>query len=110
MTSVSEKVTALVRTMCATDEYRTYKRLQRQLDKDEDLKRRVDEYRAERFAAGQVADNLMDRMDEVRRRHDDLLSMPGVRAYLDAENAVCRMIREVYSTISAEVAVTLPGE
>jgi hypothetical protein len=46
----------------------------------------------------------------VRARHAGLLDEPGVRAYLDAENAVCRMLREVCSTINQEVPIRLPDE
>ena len=110
MTAISEKVTALVRTMCATDEYRTYRRLQRKLDADDELRGRVDAYRRDRMDAERDGEDVFARTDEVRRRYDALLAEPGVRAYLDAENAVCRMIREVCSVISAEVPVRLPED
>lgn len=108
MTRLEEKVCALTRAMSTTESYRTYRRLQRRLDQNAEKKAQVDAYRRERFAIHEAEGDILEQMDELSRRYAWLLADEEVRSYLNAENEVCRMIREVCDAVANGIAVDVP--
>lgn len=84
-----------------TVEYKEYKRLEAIIDKDPDLRRRVDEFRSQNYSL-QHDENIADVFDasnELNQRYADLRKQDAVNRYLTAEICLCRLVQDVCKTV-----------
>ena len=109
MDIVTERLQALTDAMRNTIDYQSYLKLEAELDKDQELKKKVDEFRLRNFAL-QEAENidLFDAVDKIDREYRDLRKNPVVAEYLAAELSVCRMIQKVFAAINHEIRIDVP--
>jgi cell fate (sporulation/competence/biofilm development) regulator YlbF (YheA/YmcA/DUF963 family) len=80
-----------------SDEYREYQELQKEIDKNPDLKRVIDEYRKRHFAL-QYDENIEDKFaatQNLSREYEEFNNQVLVRKYLDAEICLCRQIQDI---------------
>jgi cell fate (sporulation/competence/biofilm development) regulator YlbF (YheA/YmcA/DUF963 family) len=79
-----------------TDIYKEYRSALEELNKDPDLKRRVDDFRQRNYNFQQSEDIDLNEYDQFRSEMVGFrASDQRVDAFLDAELALCRMIQDV---------------
>ncbi len=109
MDIITERLHALTDAMRNTVDYQSYRKLEAELDKDKELKKRVDEFRLRSFSLQKKDDvDLFDAVDDIDREFGELRKNPVVEEYLEAELSVCRMIQKVFEAINHEVKVDVP--
>lgn len=80
-----------------SEEYKEYQELQKEIDRNPDLKRVIDEYRRRHFAL-QYDDNIEDKFmatQNLSKEYEEFNSQILVRKYLDAEICLCRQIQDI---------------
>jgi cell fate (sporulation/competence/biofilm development) regulator YmcA (YheA/YmcA/DUF963 family) len=105
---IAEKLFALTEAMKEDSDYIRYLQLEEELKRDQELKKKVDEFRLRNFYLQESDVDLYDAVDDMDREFRELRKIPIVNAYLDAELSVCRMIQRVMGTISREIRITAP--
>jgi cell fate (sporulation/competence/biofilm development) regulator YlbF (YheA/YmcA/DUF963 family) len=106
--AVTEKVGELVETIRHTEEYRRYKKLTAEIEKDVELSRRLNEFRKENFDMQVAGRDLYDAVDGLREKYADLFKNPLANDMIETENSVCRLIRSVYMEITRAISVDPP--
>ena len=98
ITYLAENVLSVIR---ETPEYRDYARLLKELQKDPALYARVNEMREKNFLAHQSEnEDLMDFVDALTNEYDDVIAMPVVTDFIEAEAAFCKMMQEFNDTLT----------
>lgn len=109
MDIVTERLNALTDAMRNTIDYQSYLKLEAELDKDKDLKKRVDEFRLRNFSLQKEENvDLFDAVDGIDREFVELRKNPVVEEYLEAELSVCKMVQRVLNAIHHEVKIDVP--
>lgn len=109
MDIVTERLNALTDAMRNTIDYQSYLKLEAELDKDKDLKKRVDEFRLQNFSLQKEENvDLFDAVDDIDREFVELRKNPVVEEYLEAELSVCKMVQRVLNAIHHEVKIDVP--
>lgn len=109
MDIVTERLNALTDAMRNTIDYQSYLKLEAELDKDKDLKKRVDEFRIRNFSLQKEENvDLFDAVDDIDREFVELRKNPVVEEYLEAELCVCKMVQRVLNAIHHEVKIDVP--
>lgn len=108
MDAVTEKVEELVETIRRTEEYRHFRKLTAEIEKDVELSRRLNEFRQENYQMQVAGQNLYEGVDALREKYADLFRNPLANDMIETENSVCRLIRSVYMEISRAVSVDPP--
>ena len=82
---------------------------QEKLEKDPDLKSRVDDYRIRNYRLQQSENvDLYDAVDSLERDSYALRKSEKANAYLEAELEVCKMVQKVQDRISEEIRIGVP--
>ena len=109
MDIVTERLNALTDAMRNPIDYQSYLKLEAELDKDKDLKKRVDEFRIRNFSLQKEENvDLFDAVDDIDREFVELRKNPVVEEYLEAELSVCKMVQRVLNAIHHEVKIDVP--
>ena len=79
------------------------------LEKDPDLKSRVDDYRIRNYRLQQSENvDLYDAVDSLERDSYALRKSEKANAYLEAELEVCKMVQKVQDCISEAIRIGVP--
>ena len=109
MDIVTERLNALTDAMRNTIDYQSYLKLEAELDKDKDLKKRVDEFRIRNFSLQKEENvDLFDAVDDIDREFVELRKNPVVEEYLEADLSVCKMVQRDLNAIHHEVKIDVP--
>ncbi|MBR5420793.1 MAG: YlbF family regulator [Lachnospiraceae bacterium] len=97
MTEIDNELFTLIEAVKHSNTFKEYDRCRIALKSDPELKARVDKYREENYLLQTSEDDgtLQDRIEAFARDNMELSEMPRVRAFLDAELALCRMLQEI---------------
>ena len=106
MDKVTECLDALIEEMRESRAYQNYLWMEEKLEKDPDLKSRVDDYRIRNYRL-QQSENV-DLYDSLERDSDALRKSEKANAYLEAELEVCKMVQKVQDRISEEIRIGVP--
>lgn len=70
-----------------------------------ELKKKIDEYRMRNFHLqnDENADILFEKADDFRREYEAFRDNPLVSEFLHAELAMCRMMQELYFTLTEQI-------
>ena len=101
-----DKITeAYIKELKKTATCQRYKDKLKALKKDEELYKKVNEYRNKRFELQKNLnpDELYDQSDRLEREYAFLYDNPVSAGYLDAEVALCRMIQDISMKITQSV-------
>lgn len=105
MDKVTECLDALIEEMRESRAYQNYLWMEEELEKDPDLKSRVDDYRIRNYRLQQSENvDLYDAVDSLERDSYALRKSEKANAYLEAELEVCKMVQKVQDRISEESA------
>ena len=110
MDMLEQNIRNLISSIQESEIYREYKKEEERLLKDPDLMERVDLFRQNSFhLQGQISgENIFDTMDRLNWESSDLRKMQEVSAYLDAELALCKMIRRICLDITEGIEIRIP--
>ena len=99
---VQAKVKDLIEEMKQSEDYITYQRLQRELEEDEELYKKITEFKRQSFFLHQRydVDNAIHEVRNLRRMYQKELLIPKVEEYLLVEQKVCKMIRDISEMIA----------
>ena len=97
MTEVDKELTQLIEAVKHSRTYKEYDRARVTLKSDPELMARVYEYRMQNFELQNSVDDgtLHDRIDKFYTDNMELSEEPRVRAFLNAELALCRMLQAI---------------
>ena len=105
MDKVTECLDALIEEMRESRAYQNYLWMEEELEKDPDLKSRVDDYRIRNYRLQQSENvDLYDAVDSLERDSYALRKSEKANAYLEAELEVCKMVQKVQDCISEQSA------
>ena len=105
MDKVTECLDALIEEMRESRAYQNYL----WMEKDPDLKSRVDDYRIRNYRLQQSENvDLYDAVDSLERDSYALRKSEKANAYLEAELEVCKMVQKVQDRISEEIRIGVP--
>ena len=109
MDKVTECLDALIEEMRESRAYQNYLWMEEELEKDPDLKSRVDDYRIRNYRLQQSENvDLYDAVDSLERDSYALCKNEKANAYLEAELEVCKMVQKVQDRISEEIRIGVP--
>lgn len=102
---------ALIRVIQDSKEYRAFCRAKNKLSGMPELKKQIDEYRAQTYRLQYEGDaeTLYDRVQEFNTKHAQFRKDPLVNEYLKSELAVCRMLQKVAAGLSEALDLDLDG-
>ena len=97
MTEIDNELFILIEAVKGSHTFKEYDRCRKVLKSDPELKARVDKYREENYRLQIMEDDgtLQDKIENFARENMELSEQPRVRAFLDAELALCRMLQEI---------------
>ncbi|MBP5608720.1 MAG: YlbF family regulator [Lachnospiraceae bacterium] len=97
MTEIDNELFTLIEAVKDSKTYKEYDRCRKVLKSDPELKARVDKYREDNYRLQIMEDDgtLQDKIEAFARENMELSEQPRVRAFLDAELALCRMLQEI---------------
>ena len=109
MDKVTECLDALIEEMRESRAYQNYLWMEEELEKDPDLKSRVDDYRIRNYRLQQSENvDLYDAVDSLERGSYALRKSEKASAYLEAVSEVCKMVQKVQDRISEEIRIGVP--
>ena len=97
MTDIDNELFTLIEAVKGSGTFKEYDRCRKVLKSDPELKAKVDKYREENYRLQMMEDDgtLQDKIENFARDNMELSEQPKVRAFLDAELALCRMLQEI---------------
>lgn len=109
MTEVKRISDELAKAVLESEEYKNYKRCSEELKKDADLYRRVNEMRRVNFDIQNNEDvaDVYEVAEDMRQQYNELREMSQVRAFLNAEMSLGRMIQDIYRVVVRDVEFDL---
>lgn len=104
---IKTETSLLVNKIKKTQEYIDYLNYKSVLERHEPLYRQVQEFRRKSFEV-QLSHqygmyNAYENLVNLKNEHDDLLSDPIVKLFMDAELKLSKLISTVYDTIAEEI-------
>jgi len=104
---IKKDTSDLVNKIKTTSEYIDYLNYKSILERNEELYRRVQEFRRRSFEI-QVSHhygmyNAYENLVNLKNENDELLTEPTVKMFLDSELKLSRMIQSVYDTLADEI-------
>lgn len=109
MDSLDRIISMLLEAIRHTDTYIEYKIQEAKLEKDPELKKRVDAFRAENFRSfGMGSAGDFEASEALSKDNAELRKDPRVNAYLDAELALCRLIQRITKQITDGIDIHIP--
>ena len=109
MDKVTECLDALIEEMRESRAYQNYLWMEEELEKDPDLKSRVDDYRIRNYRLQQSENvDLYDAVDSLELDSYALRKSEKANAYLEAELEVCKMVQKVQDCISEAIRIGVP--
>ncbi|MDD2970638.1 MAG: YlbF family regulator [Lachnospiraceae bacterium] len=102
VTELDKEIQVFVQRVKETDTYRNYILQRDKIDRQPDLKKKIDEFRKRNFELqnGDDSEDLFDKIDAFQEESEKFREDPMVDAFLTAELEFCRMMQKVYTTIS----------
>ncbi|MDC7286801.1 YlbF family regulator [Blautia schinkii] len=110
MDAINRNIQVLLSVIKRSEVYKEYKKQEIILDKDPELKARVDQFRARNFQMQNDSnkDDLFQVAEKLARESSELRKIPEVNAYLDAELALCKMMQKICRSLTEGVDMHVP--
>lgn len=102
---------ALIQALLESEEYQNYFRYEEELNKDSELRRRVDEFRGKNFRLQrQEGIDLFEAVDHLESEYVELRSNALVNAYLEAELTMCKTKQKIHNELMERIPISVPDE
>lgn len=95
MNQVQELVKALIASIKESEEYGEYQRARQKISQYPALKRQADTFRRKSFDMQLSGMDIFYEGDQLKKDFEAVLKDPAAWEYLNAENAFCRILRQV---------------
>lgn len=95
MNHVQEATDGLIAAIEECTEYKRYQKAKETLYRYPVLKEKADEFRKNNFNLQSSGADLLEEGENLRRQYAHILENPIVVEYLNAENAMCRLLRRL---------------
>lgn len=101
MSEVDKQVNELIEAIRVSKTFLEYEKQKNNLKQEPELKNQVDEYRAKNFELQTMEDDghLAERIEAFANQYAYLSEQPKVRAFLDAELALCRLLQSITDNV-----------
>lgn len=105
MSGLKKETDAFIESVKKSEEYLEYHKRLEEIKQDEELWKKVVDYRRKRYNLQNMAneEELFDKSETFEKDYVALKDTPGVSEYLDAEVALCRLVQEVCMKISEAI-------
>lgn len=102
MNDVAYKTRALTNEILESEDYIQYRRLQHNIAEDQELYRKINEFRRKSFEIQNKEDNsnLFNELEALRKEYNSILEIGLVIDFFGAEQKICNLMRNVYDTIA----------
>lgn len=110
MDAINRNIQVLLSVIKRSEVYKEYKKQEANLERNPELKERVDQFRADNFRLQNESDrdNLFDVAELLARESSQLRKIPEVNAYLDAELALCKMMQKICRSLTEGIEIHVP--
>lgn len=100
--NLKNRVSDLIEEMKKSEDYITYQKLQKELEEDEELYKKITQFKRQSFFLHQQhdIDNAIHEVRNLRRCYQKELRIQKVSEYLIVEQKVCKMIRDISEMIA----------
>ena len=111
MDAVSRNIRILLSVVKRSEVYREYKKQEDILNKNPQLRERVDQFRADNFRLQNEAgrEDLFLVAEQLSRESAELRRIPEVNAYLDAELALCKKMQRICRELTEGIDMHVPN-
>ncbi|MCR5468994.1 MAG: YlbF family regulator [Lachnospiraceae bacterium] len=92
---IKEALENLVEVIKESQEYQEYVSTKEVLAIDTDLAKKVDEYRKKNSDLQENKDILFEQSFILQKQYEDIINAPAARAFLTAENNICRIFQQI---------------
>ncbi|MDD3368015.1 MAG: YlbF family regulator [Lachnospiraceae bacterium] len=98
---LENKIKELIAAIRKTEEYREYTLQKNKLMAQPEIYDQVNDFRRENFELQSMVaeDELLEKQEDLSDRYENLLDIPMVSDFLDAENAFVKLMKEVNMSI-----------
>lgn len=93
-----------------TQEYKRYEYSRERVRMYPELCGQLKEYCQKKYMLQKSEEDLFDKMDAFDKEYEEFRSNPVIETYLEAEAAVCKMIREIYVQIAGAIELDIYPE
>ncbi len=107
MPGVREKTEELIDLIKHSKEYRSYNEIRRFITHESGIKDRIDSFRKDVLILQNNPNTDPESFSRIRKEYEDILENPQVMEYLSAEEAVVRMMREIFEKLGNAVTLDL---
>lgn len=109
MRRIDELKREIIKEILHSEEYKEYRRLQNEIDRQPDLKRQVDEFRMKNFELQNSSDvpDMYSAMESLNEQYADMRNQDVVNRYLMTEITFCRLVRDVCKDIMDSIDIEL---
>ncbi|MDO4273090.1 MAG: YlbF family regulator [Eubacteriales bacterium] len=110
MDAINRNIQVLLSVIKRSEVYKEYKKQEANLERNPELKARVDQFRADNFRLQNESDreNLFSVAELLAKESSQLRKMPEVNAYLDAELALCKMMQKICRSLTEGIEIHVP--
>lgn len=110
MDAINRNIHVLLSVIKRSEVYKEYKKQEMILDKDPELKARVDQFRARNFQMQNDSnkEDMFALAEQLSRESAELRKIPEVNAYLDAELALCKMMQKICRSLTEGIDIHVP--
>lgn len=110
MDEIKRNIDALLDAVKGSEEYQEYKKQEEILDRDQELKARVYQFRSKNFMLQNEAnrEELFQVAEQLSQESKELRRNPQVNAYLDAELAMCKLMQKICKTLTEGIDMQVP--
>ena len=110
MDAINRNIHVLLSVIKRSEVYKEYKKQEMILDKDPELKARVDQFRARNFQMQNDSntEDMFALAEQLSRASAELRKIPEVNAYLDAELALCKMMQKICRSLTEGIDIHVP--
>lgn len=110
MDKIQMCVDSLITAIRDGEAYRRYLDCEEKLQKQPDLRKKIDEFRAAVYHLNNAEEqiDLFDKIDEFEKEYREFRKIPVVNEFLEAELDVCRLLQRVRARIQSGVDVRIP--
>lgn len=105
---LENKAEELSEMLVNSDIYRTYVEARSRLEENEDIFKKVNEYRKKNFVIqNEIADNKVEQLRNLEHEYKDILKNTIVRDFLNSELVLCRTIKKINEIIIDKIDMNI---
>ncbi len=107
---IERKTEELIAAIKQSDSYLSYRDSLRKITMQPEVKKRIDDFRISTFRMYTEGDasNIFEETDRIEQENQELRKIPEVNQFLEAEIALCRIIKNAEDSINKAIDIQIP--